>query len=73
VPLFVQVVDLTGVDVRGGQTKSTHLTVFPTVRSGLMRHDEENTVRNYHRSDGIFPAGCAHVAGAAVCGIFEKG
>lgn len=31
VPLFVQVIDLTGVDIRSGLTKPTHLTVFSTV------------------------------------------
>jgi hypothetical protein len=31
VPLFVQIIDLTGVNIRGGRSKRTHLTVLPTV------------------------------------------
>jgi hypothetical protein len=30
-PLFVQVIDLTGVAIRSGRTMSLHLTVLPTV------------------------------------------
>jgi len=29
-PLFVQIIDLTRVDIRGGRTKPIRLTVFPT-------------------------------------------
>jgi hypothetical protein len=52
--LFVQVIDLTGVDVRGGRIKPTHLTVLPTVQLYGARRDGENTVRNCDRSDGLF-------------------
>jgi len=31
VPLFVQIIDLTRVDIFDGRTKLTHLTVLPTV------------------------------------------